>query len=209
MTEPPSARQVRGALDGGWAEAFRRLASRLTHELRNPLNGLMVNLEVLKGRSARENLSAGTLRPFAEAAAAEGARTVSLFEAFLTLARATPAPVDLGGALRPLITVLDAIAARSGGKVTLEESVVAVEADADADLVRLATFAVMESSLETGREIRLRPEADSEHATLRISGVDHPSAPNERNHPSVYFVRVASGDVLIRFPPHRGMTESQ
>lgn len=183
-----------------WAAGYRRLAGRLTHEIRNLLNGVVVNLEVLKGRSAREEVSASALRPFVEAASGEGARAVALVESFLALARSAPAPVDLGGALRPLVAVLHAIAARSGGSVSLEESAVPVEAAADADSVRCATLAVTESSLDAGRDIRLQLDALADHVELRFSGVDAPSPSNIVIDSNVFLRPVASGGVLIRFP---------
>jgi signal transduction histidine kinase len=177
-----------------WPQAYRRLAGRLTHELRNPLNGAVVNLEVLRSRSAREDLAAVALRPFVEAAYTQLGLAVDLVEALLQLARATPAPVDLEATLRPLVTVLDAIAARAGGSVSLETGKESVEAGVSADVVRASFARALEPSLESGVAVRCWCERTEQEARIRFDGVSV-EQPRARQFPPV-----ASGDGSIRFP---------
>src|SRR5690606_40732349 len=51
-----------------WLRALQRLTATVAHELRNPLNGVALNLEVLRGRVGRTQLDPATLTGLAEAA---------------------------------------------------------------------------------------------------------------------------------------------
>lgn len=193
-----------GPAAGAWAAAYRRLALRLSHELRNPLNGAMVNVEVLRGRSAKPGLEAATLRSFAESASAELERAVSLVDALLALARSTPAPVDLEASLRPLVVVLDAIAAKSAGGVTLEGSAGSDEpilAPVDADGARVALALATEYALDAGQRVRCHLRNGRDGAELHVSGLGTTTSRlDEIPTRLTLFVRVTERDVLIRFP---------
>ncbi len=182
-----------------WADAYRRLAERLTHEIRNPLNGAVVNLEVLRSRSARADLSATALQPFAAAAAEETARAISLVESLLMLARRAPAPVDLITVLRPLALVLDAVAARRGGSVAVEQEGAVSSAAVDGDAARLALVRAVEPALESGVPIRCRIAESGSRLEVCVSGVAMPpeasSAGVDRT-----TMRAVDHGVLISFP---------
>jgi hypothetical protein len=64
-----------------WLRAFQRLAERAAHEIKNPLNGAVLNAEVVRGRAARPGVEASALAPYADAASAELARVAALVEA--------------------------------------------------------------------------------------------------------------------------------
>ncbi|HEU4643587.1 MAG TPA: histidine kinase dimerization/phospho-acceptor domain-containing protein [Gemmatimonadaceae bacterium] len=122
-----------------WLEALQRLADGAAHEIKNPLNGLAVNLEVVRSRAERGGADVATVARFATAAAEELQRTAALVEALLAVSRPARAPVDLWMVLQPLVALYGAIAAASGGTLVLErpaESMGATEADPAA--VRLA-----------------------------------------------------------------------
>ena len=78
-----------------WLDTLRELASRSAHDLKNVLNGVAVNLEVARSRSARGG-DAATVAPFASTAAAEFERATSMVEALLALTRPAPGAVDVG-----------------------------------------------------------------------------------------------------------------
>ena len=89
-----------GAAPSLWLGALGRLAGRAAHELKNPLNGLALNLEVVRSRSVRAGSEAAALAPYATAAARELERAIPLVEALLALARPLSNPVDLRIAMR-------------------------------------------------------------------------------------------------------------
>ncbi len=98
------------------------MACRAAHELKNPLNGLALNLEVVRSRSTRAGVDGASLAPFAAAAAAELERSLSLVDALLSLARPLALPVDLRTAARPLATLYGAVARALGGSLAVAES---------------------------------------------------------------------------------------
>ena len=77
-----------------WLDALRDVASRSAHDLKNVLNGVAVNLEVARSRSARGG-DVATVAPFAATAAAEFERATTMVEAMLALCRPTQQPVDV------------------------------------------------------------------------------------------------------------------
>lgn len=94
---------------------MQSLADRAAHEIRNPLNGLAVNLEVVRSRAARGSGDLASIARFADAASSESERAAELVQALLELARPLTPPVDLWDALRPMVVLHAAIAAAGAG----------------------------------------------------------------------------------------------
>ena len=101
-----------------WLDAVQRLADRATHEIRNPLNGLALNVEVVRSRATRGGADVASIARFADASARELERTIQLVDALLSLARPVGAPLDLWDALRPLVTLHHALASAGEGRGT-------------------------------------------------------------------------------------------
>lgn len=80
--------QRAGAL---WAAALQAVASHVAHDFRNALNGVAVNLEVVRGRAAR-GAEASAIAPFAATAASQFEAASAGAEDLLALARPDSAP---------------------------------------------------------------------------------------------------------------------
>jgi len=78
---------------------LRSVARRSVHQSRNALNGLVVNLEVVRSRLARSGDEAKVLA-FAEQAAAQGEQSVQLTEALAALLSLIVGSIDRTGKLR-------------------------------------------------------------------------------------------------------------
>lgn len=135
---------------GFWAATFSVLATRIAHDFRNALNGVAVNLEVVRGRSAR-GAAASDIAPFAATAASQFEAASSAAEALLAFARPEPAGVDVAAithrltrllALRPGSDVR--VADRSGGRA---------QTLAPADIVRAAVARSVLNGLGAGASI--------------------------------------------------------
>jgi signal transduction histidine kinase len=96
---------------------LQSLAGRAAHEIKNPLNGLAVNLEVVRSRAARGAGDLSSVGRFAESASGELERAAELVQALLELARPLAAPVDLWGALRPMVALHNAIAVAEASRI--------------------------------------------------------------------------------------------
>jgi signal transduction histidine kinase len=141
-------------VERSWLAMLQRVAGRAAHELKNPLNGAMLNVEVVRQRAQRPGTDPALLGPFAEAAATQLARAAELADALLALARPARTPVDLAMVLEPLVMLYDAIVTPTGGRVTLDPVTVnARETMADPALVRCILATAID---QIGGQVRLR-----------------------------------------------------
>src|SRR4051812_15243061 len=90
------------AADAGvlWLAALQRALGRAAHDVKDALNGLSVNLEVVRSRAARADAPASAVAPFANAAAQQLDRLTGLLDAVLALGRSEREPADVGITLR-------------------------------------------------------------------------------------------------------------
>lgn len=135
-----------------WLTILQRLAARVAHEIKNPLNAVAVNLEVVRSRAERERVDAPSIVPYAQAAAQELERTTRLVEALLALTR--ECRPDLNAVAAPLVVLYDALAAAEGGSVTLDPSDEEAGIDLAADDARAAIAATLDEML--GPNVRVR-----------------------------------------------------
>ena len=154
-----------------WLGTLQRLAGRASHEIRNPLNGAAVNLEVLRGRLAHQGADCSALAPFAESAAAELERTARLVEALLAVTRPTPGgAVDLTVVLDPLALLYGALAERGQGRLLVERRDGApADTSVDALSARLAIAAILEAATARAATVRCTVERRKEGTALSVA----------------------------------------
>ena len=125
-----------------WLAALQRALGRAAHDVKDALNGVSVNLEVVRSRAGRAEAPASAVAPFADAAAQQLERLTSLLDAVLALGRTERAPADVGVTLRRIAALCSASNATADAKVTVRD---ALEGDArtsvHGDAVRLAIAA--------------------------------------------------------------------
>jgi signal transduction histidine kinase len=151
-----------------WVGALQNLAGRVAHEIKNPLNAVAVNLEVVRSRCERGNVESPAILPFATAAAGELERVTRLVEAMLALAR--PARRDLAALAGPVITLYDALASAEGGSVELDLSEGATGIDMAADDARAALAVTLDGMVGPGVAIRVHIARDGDRVAARFSG---------------------------------------
>jgi nitrogen fixation/metabolism regulation signal transduction histidine kinase len=140
-----------------WLRALQHLTAAVAHELRNPLNGVALNLEVLRGRVGHHQHDPATLTAFAEAAVSDLATAVRLTDALLAVARPVRSPVEAGSVLAPIATLVDAVATSRGGSLKVEiPDEIAPSLDVDGDALRGALTTVLLAAAETGTTVRCR-----------------------------------------------------
>jgi signal transduction histidine kinase len=113
----PGGRSPNGApsIDELWLETLQRLCSRLAHELKGALNGVSVNLEVVRSRAEKPDSPASAVRQYAESAATQLGMVIVMTEALLALTRPARAPVELPTLVRRFEAIV-APAARAEGR---------------------------------------------------------------------------------------------
>lgn len=83
-----------------WLPLLRELARRSAHETRNALNGLVVNLEVVRGRIGGAAHELEGVAPFVQEAAAQSEESVRLAEASVALMDLVLGAVGSDGRMR-------------------------------------------------------------------------------------------------------------
>lgn len=78
-----------------WLVELQRVAVRGSHAIKNALNNVAVNLEVVRGRAHRADVAGAVLSRFAESAAGQLDAVTMLSEALLALTRPPREPVDV------------------------------------------------------------------------------------------------------------------
>jgi hypothetical protein len=91
-----------------WLATLQRALARASHDVKDALNGVSVNLEVIRSRARRAGTDGGSLAPFADAAGQQLERLTNLLEAVLALGRAEREPVDVAVVLRRIATLCNA-----------------------------------------------------------------------------------------------------
>jgi hypothetical protein len=125
-----------------WLAALQRALARASHDVKDALNGVSVNLEVVRSRAARPDAPASAVAPFAEAAAQQLERLTNLLDAVLALGRVERDPVDVGITLRRVAALCGASSAAADSGVTVRDgSDGEARTSVSGDAVRLALAA--------------------------------------------------------------------
>ncbi|MEO8561062.1 MAG: hypothetical protein ABI601_03240 [bacterium] len=132
-----------------WLAALQRALARASHDVKDALNGVSVNLEVVRSRAARPDTPASAVASFADAAAQQLDRLTSLLEAVLALGRVERDPVDVGITLRRVAALCGASSAAADSGVTVHDSLdTAAHTRVPGDAVRLALAAPLLDAVE-------------------------------------------------------------
>jgi len=156
----------RGSPGALWADALEALANHVAHDFRNALNGVAVNLEVVRARSARGADSAA-IAPFAATAAAQFEVATAGAEALLGFARPEPAPADVAAVVLR-VSRLAALRGNGGVRVN-DESDGRARTSAPVELVRAAVARSVLGALADGNTISCEI-AVHDRIFLRVTG---------------------------------------
>lgn len=165
-----------------WLAMVQRLMGRASHDVKDALNGVAVNLEVIRSRAEREGTPASAVASFAGAAGQQLERLTSLLEALLAVARPERDPVDVGVALRRVATLCAASAA-TGARIEVNGGSEDAVTGLPGEVVRLALAAPMLDAVNHGGDgatvlCALRVEPTEVHVRMGTDGgrVEMPAA---------------------------------
>jgi hypothetical protein len=156
---------LREDLDGLWWETLQRVIDVAAHEVKDALNGVSVNLEVIRSRSGRRPSNPTSVVDFAEAASGQFEALSERVEAVLFLSRPhkpAGAPVDVSLTLRHLGSLLAPAAKANGGSLGVEGSDKAATTSAPAAATRLALATPLLSLIKEGGRGRCQLEPGQE-----------------------------------------------
>lgn len=161
-----------------WLETLNRICERAAHELKGAMNGVSVNVEVVRSRAAKPDLPASAIATFANAASNQFDAVMEMTEGLLFLARAGSGPTDVGRTVRAVAALLAPAARLDGGDVEIDGTVDAIGAvAADAASVRLAIGAALVGTIGGGRLVVCRAEDGTFRAVTSVGdgAVEAPS----------------------------------
>ncbi len=161
-----------------WLGVFQRLCDATAHQFKGALNGVAVNLEVVRSRSgaARGEAAASALRPFAEAAAAELESVIQSAEAILALARPPRGPANIARITRDVAVLASrgsgAAEAEEGGarRLTVDKGVESLgTTSAPTSAARLAIAAVLLAAVEASKDVVCSAVDETGGPAIRVS----------------------------------------
>lgn len=193
------------SLDRLWLAALEQVASRAAHEVKDALNGVTVNLEVVRSRCARPESEMKAVVPFANAASDQLESLASRLEALLYLCRPPRPPVDVAVALKHLAALLVPATRSAGGQLAVDGHGETRLTGAHGQATRLALASALLSATGTPGAVRCRLEPGTD-AVVRFS---HESATCSLD-PAVTTAVAAHGirtersdrDLTLAFPEH-------
>ena len=147
------------SVDELWLETLQQINARASHEVNGALNGVSVNLEVVRSRSAKADAAAVAVASFASSAADQLEEVIAMADALLLLGRAPRDPVEVGATIRQLVAILGPSARSEGGSLRVEETTPGAAAKgvrAPGNMVRLTIGAAMLAALRPVGENRCR-----------------------------------------------------
>lgn len=135
-----------------WLRTLQTVVDRAAHEIKDALNGVSLNIEVVRSRSRRADVAAADLAEFATAAGSQFETLVERTEALVFLARPQKrgSAVDIALTLRHLAALLVPVARADGAALKVSGWERPVPTTASADAVRLGIGAGLLQMAEQG-----------------------------------------------------------
>ncbi|HXD48715.1 MAG TPA: hypothetical protein VN600_08075 [Gemmatimonadaceae bacterium] len=155
-----------------WLDTLQRISGRSAHELRGALNGVSVNLEVVRSRTSKSENLATSVAKYADAAGDQLTHVIAMSEALLSLARASRGPVEIGSVTRRFEALLGAAARVDGRSLVVDPSVDALGlTTADGAATRLLIGASLLAALDASTRVLCRATDDGGSA-FRVESCD-------------------------------------
>ena len=184
LRDPEAQRQLGRELQtADRLAAISRISGGVAHEVKNPLNAILLHVEVAKAKLAAGDTDVGQQM---EIISREILRLDRVVKTFLDFTR----PVELNLSTVPLAELMEEIAdlARpqadaSRIRVTVEQGAEGVEVRVDRDLLKQAVLNVVVNAIEAmpdGGELRFESNAGEDTAEIRISDTGHGIPPELR-----------------------------
>lgn len=162
-------------VDALWLDTLQRIVGRAAHEVKGALNGVAVNLEVVRSRAEKAGAPASAVGQYANAAVDQLDALIAMTEGVLSLSREAHEPVDLGLLLARVGALLVPAARADGHSLVLDDSVTELGVTtANGNAVRLAVGGSLLAAIERSSAVRCSGAAlpAASGPSIRIDGGD-------------------------------------
>jgi hypothetical protein len=166
------------ATDALWLETLQRVCGKTAHELKGVLNGVSLNLEVVRSRSQKPDAAASAVASFAGSASTQFDAVIDMTEALLALSRGVDGAIDLAATTRWLVALLAPVARVNGRGLRIEGSLESLgRSPVDASAARVAVAAALLGAIESASSVVCR--ANGESIDIVSEGGDPLCAPGD------------------------------
>jgi signal transduction histidine kinase len=162
------------SVDELWLRSYQKLAAYVAHDLKGALNGVSVNLEVVRSRAEREGTLASDVQRYSRSACDQLAVVIRATTSLLTAGRAMKGPVEVTAIARNLVSLVADTAANDGIRVDLEvEGGMPAETRASANAVRLAIAEPLLAAISAKQPVTVRVRSHPTPAVdIHAAGLD-------------------------------------
>jgi hypothetical protein len=148
-------------------ETLGVLCNRAAHEVKGALNGVVVNVEVVRSRSAKPDVTAASLRQYADSASGQLDAVITMTEAMLALTRPPRRPLNLGQTVKNVEALVGPAARADDKRLQLEGLIDALgTTSADADVARLVIGAAFIAAVDASSDVVCRATLATDTAGL-------------------------------------------
>jgi signal transduction histidine kinase len=160
------------SVDALWLATLNQIAGRAAHELKGALNGVAVNIEVVRSRAEKPDAAASAVRMFANAAAEQLDSVIVMSEALLLLSRPGRSPVDVGRLVRSMGSLLIPAARADGRELQIEGTLEDVgSTSADANVARAVVGCALLAAVDAASRVVVRDASSDRRSSESGSGV--------------------------------------
>ncbi len=160
-------------MDALWLATLQVICRRAAHEIKGALNGVSVNLEVVRSRASKPDALAWAVGKYADAAADQLDAVIAMTESVLSLARETPSSPDLGVVVRRVLDLLSPVAKADGRQLQASGSLEDLgKTSAAGSAVRFAIGRCLLAAVDASHDARCSPDLASDGAVVRIESLD-------------------------------------
>jgi hypothetical protein len=149
-------------LDKLWLATFQEVINRGAHEVKDVLNGVSLNLEVIRSRVANPQGGRNGLELFAMTAAEQLELLSARTEAVLFLARPAREPADVAVTLKHLASLMVPATRADGGSLTVDGCWTSAPTTAGGQATRLSLAAALLALTRSGGTSRCHLESSAE-----------------------------------------------
>lgn len=152
--------------------ALGRLTSGVAHEVKNPLNAMVLQLELLKSKLSEQSERVG---PHLEILSSEIQRLDRVVRTFLDFTRPVelhPIPTDLEGLVREVFLLAEPQALKNNVWLVFERQGDLPTINVDRDLMKQALLNLVLNgcqAMPTGGRLKVKPQADGRYMNLEVS----------------------------------------
>lgn len=145
------------SVDELWLRSFQKLTTHIAHDLKGALNGVSVNLEVVRARSERETTTGPDVHKFAVSATEQLAVVIRSTTSLLSLGRPARGAVEVSAVAKQITALLADMKAAEGGKLeVVVEGGLAAETSAPLNAVRLVIAEAISTALSGTSQVAVR-----------------------------------------------------